>query len=248
MTLEEHLDMGKKWLEAQEGIVYPEAQDLGDEVFGFCNDMVIVVCSDDGGLYVCDEYCGEYSSVNKMVEGIVSGENKEAIRILKRNERLIEVADWCNTKIKNNMGVLGNYCKNMWVRFCQSRLYLMANDEDGKAAIRIGQFLGVGSDLMDGIGVFNEDCLDALDRLCEKGTVRWYNIWKSLWELANKGADYGVVDDSLKCKMVDDCIELLGDCWDNDKIGVLAKNMGRYRKVIEFDSVDELEARIALVS
>ena len=247
MTIEEHLELGRKWLESHSGVIYCNGTDyFGEEVFGFCEEFIV---GDGKNLYVCGEFCGGHDSINDMVEGIVSGENTKAISMLKKNERLIEIGDWCMKKIEMGRDILRTYGKGFWVRYDGNRICLMVDSED--YGVKVGDFLGIGSDWQGGLYAFNEEILEVLDRLCEKGTVEWYKKWVSFWDLCMY--DYGEwpldIEGKRKYKLLDDHhIELVGKGWvgiDN-KLDILAKEK-HGRKIIEFKDFEELETMVNLV-
>ena len=125
MMIEEHLELGRKWLESQSSIMYCNGTDyFGEEVFGFCNEVVV---GDGQSLYVCGKLCGGHGSINDMVESIVSGRNTTAIGILEKNKRLIEIGDWVGKRVELNKEILKNYCENIWVRHDGNRICLMMN-------------------------------------------------------------------------------------------------------------------------
>lgn len=240
MTIEEHLELGIKWLESHSGVIYHYGTDyFGEEVFGFCNEVIV---GDGKYLYVCGEFCGEYDSINDMVKSIVSGRNTTAMGILEKNERLIEIGDWVNKKIELNKEILKNYCKNIWVRHDGKRICLMMNSENDDA-IRMGEFLGVGSDYVNSIAAFNEECLDVLDRLCESGTLEYYKAWKFIWDLFIDVSYYKKIK---KYKLHENYLELIGDEWNGDRLETLAIEKDG-RKIIEFKDFEELETMVNLV-
>ena len=240
MTIEEHLELGRKWLESQSGIVYCNGTYyFGEEVFGFCNEVVV---GDGRYLYVCGKFCGEYDSISGMVEDIISGRNTTAIDILEKNERLIEMGDWFKKKVELNEEILKNYgMVNIWVRHDGNRICLMINSSDD--AIRMGEFLGVGSDYGNGICAFNEECLDILDRLCESGTLEYYKRWKFIWDLF---IDVSYDKKIKQYKLHENYLELVGDEWNGDRLETLAIEKDG-RKIIEFKDFEELETMVNLV-
>lgn len=247
MTIEEHLELGRKWLESQSSIMYCNGTYyFGDEVFGFCDEVVV---GDGRYLYVCGEFCGEYDSISGMVEDIVSGDNQKAIAVLRKNEREIEIGDWCMKKIGMGRDILRTYGKGFWVRHDGNRICLMVDSED--YGVKVGDFLGIGSDWQGGLYAFNEEILEVLDRLCEKGTVEWYKKWVSFWNLCMY--DYGEwpldIEGKRKYKLLDDHhIELVGKGWVGigNKLDILAIEKDG-RKIIEFKDFEELETMVNLV-
>lgn len=247
MTIEEHLWLGRKWLGVKySGIVPNGVEDYGKEIFGFCEE--VMVC-DGKTLYICGEYCGEYDTVNGMVEDIVSGDNQKAIAVLRKNEREIEVGDWCMKKIEIERDTLRTYGKEFWVRYDGNRICLMVDSED--YGVKVGAFLNIGSDWQGGLYAFNEEILYVLDRLCEKGTVEWYKKWVSFWDLCMY--DYGEcpldIEGKRNYKLLDDHhIELVGEGWIGigNKLDILAKEKDG-RKIIEFKDFEELETMVNLV-
>lgn len=239
MTIEEHLELGRKWLESQSSIMYCNGTDyFGEEVFGFCNEVIV---GDVQSLYVCGKFCGGHGSINDMVESIVSGRNTTAIGILEKNKRLIEIGDWVGKRIELNKEILKNYCENIWVRHDGNRICLMMNMCDD--AIRMGEFLGVGSDYGNSIYAFDEECLDVLDRLCEKGTLEYYKKWKFIWDLF---IDISYDKNIKQYKLHDSYLELVGDEWNGDRLETLAIEKDG-RKIIEFKDFEELETMVNLM-
>lgn len=243
MTIEEHLELGRKWLESQSSVMYCNGTDyFGEEVFGFCEGvMKYSNCS----LYICGKFCCAVANVVETIEEIINGENTKAISMLEKNERLIEIGDWVKKKVELNEEILKNYCENICVRHDGNRICLIMKWSDD--AIRIGEFLGVGSDYENGIYAqlyaFNEECLDILDRLCEKGTLEYYKAWKFIWDLF---IDVSYDKKIKKYKLHENYLELVGDEWNGDRLETLAIEKDG-RKIIEFKDFEELETMVNLV-